>query len=70
MSSRLAPELDDQVAEAVDDGSVLPETRLAMYVADGPDPLRHPIEVAELAFERGEDREGRQARRLVRLVEV
>ena len=49
MPSRLAPELDDEVAEAVDDGRVLTEAGLAVDVPDRPDPPRYAVEVAELA---------------------
>jgi hypothetical protein len=62
MPTRLAPKLDDEVTEAVDNGGILAKARLAVDVADGADPLRYAIEISELAFEGSEDRKGSQAR--------
>src|SRR5947207_11532571 len=69
MASRIARELDDEIAEAVGDGSVLGEARLAVDVADGANPLGHPIELLEFALERSEHRKSGHARRLIALVE-
>jgi hypothetical protein len=41
--SRIAPELNNEVTEAVDDDGVLAKARLAVDVADGPNPLRNAI---------------------------
>jgi len=68
MPTRLTPELDDEVTEAVDDGGIFAEARLAVNVADGADPLRYAIEFSELALEGSEDRKGSQACRRVRLI--
>ena len=50
MSPGVAPELDDEVAEAVDDGGVLLEVRGALDVAHRSQPLRDTVEVAEPRF--------------------
>jgi hypothetical protein len=68
MPTRIAPKLHDEVTEAVDDDGIFAEAWLAVDIADGADPLRYAIEFSELAFEGSEDREGSQARRLVRLI--
>lgn len=56
LTSRLAPKFDDEVAKAVGDGGVLFEVRLAAHVADGPNPLAHPIEFPELTLEGSQHR--------------
>src|SRR5215212_12206579 len=53
----VTPQIDYQVAEAVDDARVLLEIRCRLDVADDPQPLRHTIELAECLLQRGEDRE-------------
>ena len=63
MSTSVAPELDDQIAEPVDDAGVLAEARRAVHVTDSPEPLRDAVEVAELALERCKDRERGQSGR-------
>ena len=68
MPTRLAPKLDDEVTETVDDGGILAKARLAVDGADGADPLRYAIEFSELALEGSEDRKGGQASRLVGLI--
>ena len=62
MSARVTPQLDDQIAEAVDDGGVRTEVRRAVHVADGADPLRHTVEVAKLSLQGRRDGEGGQTR--------
>lgn len=69
MSSGVAPQLDDEVAEAVDNGGVLAKARLAMDVADGANPLRDATEITELLFERCEDRQSGQTGGVVALLE-
>ena len=68
MVARIAPDLDDQVAETVEDLGVLMETGRRLHVANRPQPLRHPVEVAELLLERGDDRKARQPRRPIALL--
>jgi hypothetical protein len=70
MTSGFAPELDDQVTEAVYNGGVLAEAGLAVDVPDRTNPLRDPVEVAQLALERREDREAGHTRGLVGLIKV
>lgn len=69
MASGIAPELDHEVAEAVDDGRVLAEVGRAVHVANGPDPLRHAIEIAEFPLQGCKDRQTREARSLVALLD-
>lgn len=69
MTSRIAPKVDHEVAEAVDDGCVLAEIRRAMHVSDRPDPLTYPIEVAEFLFQRGQYRQSRETRRFITLLD-
>jgi NADPH:quinone reductase-like Zn-dependent oxidoreductase len=69
MPAGFSPKLDDQVAEAVEDRRVLAEARLAVDVADSPDPLGDPIEVAELSVQGRQDGEAGQASCLVPLLE-
>jgi hypothetical protein len=52
---RPAPQLDDQITEAVDDLGVLREPRRAVDVTDGSQPLRHAVELSELSLERRQD---------------
>ena len=66
----VAPQLHDEIAEAVDDLGVFAKPRLAVDVADGADPFRHTIEVSELSLERREHRETRQTRSFVGLVDI
>ena len=61
VASRFSPQLDDKVAEAVRDGCVLGEAGLAVDVADGSNPLGHPIEFSELVLERSEHRKSGHA---------
>jgi len=68
MSARLAPQLDDQVAETVGDVSVSCEAGLAVDVADGSNPFGHPIELAEFTLEGGKHRKTRDACCLIALV--
>src|SRR5262249_46731514 len=69
VASAFAPEFDDEIAEAVHDGGVLPELRDAVDVADGAEPFGDTVEIAERLFERGEDRECGESRGLVALFE-
>ena len=41
MPSCIAPKVDDEIAEAVDDGGILAEARCAVDVAEGTNPLRY-----------------------------
>jgi hypothetical protein len=66
----VAPELHDQVTEAIDDCGVLTKARLAVNIANGADPFRHPIEFCELSLERREYRKSSQTRSSVRLVDI
>jgi hypothetical protein len=68
MTSRISPQLDDEVAEAVGDGRVLCEARLAVDVADGANPVGHAIELPELTLEGSEHRKSGHACRLIALV--
>jgi hypothetical protein len=68
MAPSLAPDLDDQIAEAVHDLGILVEVGRALNVADRPQPLRHAIEVTQLALERREDREPREPSGVVPLL--
>src|SRR5437660_4603317 len=69
MTARITPDLDDQVTEPVDDLRVVVETGCALDVADGPQPLRHSLKIAELPLEGGEDREPRQPGRAISLID-
>jgi hypothetical protein len=66
----IAPQLHYQITEAVEDRGVLTKAWLAVDVAYGADPFRHAIEVSQLSLERREYRKPRQARSLVRLVDI
>src|SRR5512132_3663424 len=59
VTSRLAPQLDDQIAEAVRDGGVLSEAGLAVDVTDGSNPFGHPIQLSEVMLEGCQHREAR-----------
>ena len=65
----VAPELEHQVGEAVDHRRRLVEAGRALDQPERLDPTGHPVELAELRLQRGEDRERRQARRLVALLD-
>ena len=65
----LAPQLQDQVAEAVDDGRRHVEALGAAHEAERLDPGRHAVEVSELLLERGEHRQAGRSRRLVGLLD-
>ena len=47
MPARVAPELDDEIAETVDDEGVQLEVGRTVDVSDGTEPLRDPIELTE-----------------------
>src|SRR5579859_3464682 len=61
----LAPQPDDHVAEPVHDCRVLSEPGCAMDIAHRSQPLGDAVKVAERVFERGEDRQRGQTRRLI-----
>ena len=69
MSSRVAPEFHDQIAEAIDDGRVLTEIRCAVDVSHSADPLRDAIEFPEFALEGCEHGKAGQTCGLVPLVD-
>ena len=56
MTARITPNLDDQVTEPVDDLRVVVEVRGCLNVPDRTQPLRDPVELAELLLERRENR--------------
>jgi len=61
MASGVAPELEDQLAEAVDGGGRDVEVLRALDEAERLDPCGHPVEVAELLLERREHGQGGRA---------
>jgi len=65
----VAPQVDDEIAEAVGDRGVLAEVGRAVHVTDGADPLRHAIEVSEFLLQGREHRKGGHARCLVSLLD-
>ena len=69
-AGRLAPDLEDEVGEAVDDGRGLVEAVAALDHPQRLDPALDAVEVAELLLERGKDRESDQPRCLVAGVDV
>ena len=54
MAARVAPEVDDEIAEPVDDQRFLIEPGRGMDVSDSAQPLRHAVESTELLLQRGE----------------
>jgi hypothetical protein len=58
VASGVAPQLEDQVAEAVDGGGGDVEVLRALDEAEHLDPGGHPVELAELLLERREHRQG------------
>src|SRR4051794_5058636 len=69
VASRVAPEAEDEVAEAVDGGRRGIEALRAADEAEGLDPGGHAVEVAELLLERGEDRQAGGAGGVVGLLD-
>jgi len=69
MPSGIPPQIDDEVAEAIDDSCVLLEIRSRLHIADDPEPFRDAIKLAECLLQRGENRKSSQPRSLVRLLE-
>jgi hypothetical protein len=68
VAAGVAPELEDQVAEAVDGGGGHVEVLRALDEAERLDPGGDPVEVAELLLERREHRQSRGASSLVGLL--
>ena len=62
VTADFTPDLHDQVTEAVDDPRVIVEIGRRLDVADGSQPLRYSIEVAEFLLEGGDDRKTGQPR--------
>lgn len=67
--SRVTPQIDNEVAEAVDDFGVLLEIRCGLHIADDPEPFRHAIELAQCFFQRREDGKPGQPSGLMSLLE-
>jgi hypothetical protein len=64
-----APDLDDEVAEAVYNLCIVMKLRRALDIADGAEPPRYSVEFAELLLERGDDGKPGEAGRLISLLE-
>jgi hypothetical protein len=60
MPAHVAPELDDEIAEAVEHCRVLLEPRCGLDVTDDLEPLRDAIQVAESSLKGRENRQGRE----------
>ena len=69
VASGVAPELEDQVTEAVDGGGGDVEVLRALDEAEHLDPDGHPVELAELLLERREHRQGGGAGGVVGLLD-
>ena len=69
MSTGIAPQLDDEVAEAVHDKRVLVEAGRGLDVADSAEPFGDAIEFTKLLFQRGQGGKRRESGRLVALLD-
>ena len=67
--SGVTPQIDNEVAEAVDDFGVLLEIGCGLHIADDPEPFRHAIELAQCFFQRREDGKPGQPSGLMSLLE-
>src|SRR5262245_4860389 len=70
MRAALGPvEVQDQLGEAVDHARLLVEARRGIHHAEDARPRTHAVEIAERALEAAENRERREARGVLALLE-
>lgn len=69
MTSGIAPQIDDEITEPVDDLRVVAKARRRLDIPHGAQPFSHSIEVSQFQPERGEDRKARQPSGFVSLIQ-